>query len=212
MPELVEAGMIYKSVPPLYKIKIGKKIKYIADGKEYASYVQDQIAENIEVYQDGNKLGKKDIIGMLIDHSTYVEELERLSKRFVCEPKLLEYVAMYYDKVKDDIKSFAKRVSKDYKFLKVDVDKRIIKGSLNKEKVYLKLDEFTLTKIKPIHKQLSIYDNIIFQVNGEDKTLYEVMRVFKAYEPADRQRFKGSNILAPYMGDHIRKTYLKLGA
>ena len=44
MPEIIKAGMLYKAVPPLYKIEEGRKPIYLNDNSDYAKYLTNFIS------------------------------------------------------------------------------------------------------------------------------------------------------------------------
>ena len=44
-PFMIEAGMIYKAIPPLYSIKEGKKSKYFTEQIDIVKYVQKRFLD-----------------------------------------------------------------------------------------------------------------------------------------------------------------------
>ena len=50
MTDLVEQGHIYIAQPPLYKIKKGKKEKYLLDDEELTAHLQEEALEGAELY------------------------------------------------------------------------------------------------------------------------------------------------------------------
>ena len=198
MPQLVEAGLIYKAVPPLYKIMEGKnKVKYIVDNNEYATYMQEQIAKNIEVFQGDGKtrLGRKDIISLIVRNSHYVRDITKLSRRFVCNPMLLELIARNYDMItRGKLEKFKKVIDKNYDFLTVDLKKKELKGTLDKEYQYIRLDEGSLRKVREIADHLRKEEDIYYKVDGNKLSLYQLLKLFQSFEPSNKQRYKGETL------------------
>ncbi len=56
MPELIERGHIYIAQPPLYKIKHGKKERYIKDDYELKQYILNLALSDAEFYPEAEKL------------------------------------------------------------------------------------------------------------------------------------------------------------
>ena len=48
-PQLIEAGMLYKAVPPLYAVKIGGKSKYFTEQVDIIRYVQKTFMEKLKI-------------------------------------------------------------------------------------------------------------------------------------------------------------------
>lgn len=97
MPELVKTGMLYKVVPPLYRID-DKKTPFVRDKKEYVELYQGKIIDNYKVIlvSLGNKdLSKDEFKEFIYDTHEYSDELIRISKHFGVNKFLIERVAAF---------------------------------------------------------------------------------------------------------------------
>lgn len=99
MPELVKAGKLYKSVPPLYHID-DKKHPYVRDKHEYVELYQDKIIKNYDVIlvSTGSKkpMSKPEFKEFIYDTQEYSETLIRISKHFGVNKFLLERLVSYF--------------------------------------------------------------------------------------------------------------------
>ena len=46
MPQLIQAGKVYKGVPPLYSIPIGKREEYFTSNIDFVRYIQKLFVKN----------------------------------------------------------------------------------------------------------------------------------------------------------------------
>ena len=83
MPELMERGHIYIAQPPLYKVKRGKKERYIKDDPELQEYLLTAALEgtNIE-FNDGSKLEGVKLSDLSHFYLTVEQTMARLSQRY----------------------------------------------------------------------------------------------------------------------------------
>lgn len=57
MPELIKRGYLYVAQPPLYKVKKGRKERYVKDAREMEDFLIDQVLDNIHLtISDGRDL------------------------------------------------------------------------------------------------------------------------------------------------------------
>lgn len=81
MPELIERGYIYIAQPPLYKIKHGKKERYVKDDNELKQVILTLALTNAELYYDENKppLSGESLASIANDYLLAEAVIERLS-------------------------------------------------------------------------------------------------------------------------------------
>lgn len=96
MPQLVEAGKVYKLLPPLYKVTKGNKDIYFNDNRSYAKYVQKEIVANMTIYIPQGKINYKctddDIIELMLNTKDYYRELKKRSRNAVMDTLLFEFI------------------------------------------------------------------------------------------------------------------------
>ena len=92
MPELIENGYIYIAQPPLYKVKRGKKERYIKDEPQMFEYLMDQATSNIEVTAGGDKVGGKTLMKYLQQTVQYNRFSSKLARRLGSDERLRDVI------------------------------------------------------------------------------------------------------------------------
>lgn len=124
MPELVKAGRLYKSIPPLYHLD-DKKSEFARDKAEYISLYQDKIIKNYSVtlVKDKNKkpMSTSEFKEFIYNTQEYANELIRISKHFGVSKFLIERVAAYLTMTygKPDMNEFFEDNKKVVKFMEI---------------------------------------------------------------------------------------------
>jgi DNA gyrase subunit B len=81
MPELVECGHIYIAQPPLYKVKRGRKERYLKDEKEMVDFLSSLLPETLVIELDSKvlEMNTQEAFGYLNLFAEHIEKLERQS-------------------------------------------------------------------------------------------------------------------------------------
>ncbi len=79
MKPLIEAGYLYVAQPPLYKVKLGKKEKYLQTDSELNEFLFNWIQENIDFKVNNNNLEEKEIEKLFRQILEYQTELYKFS-------------------------------------------------------------------------------------------------------------------------------------
>ncbi len=79
MLPLIEKGYLYIAQPPLYKIKLGKKEKYLKDDTELKQFLFDWAKENIIFKIDGKIIDQNEWKKILVNIFKYEKELNKTS-------------------------------------------------------------------------------------------------------------------------------------
>ena len=62
-PQLIEAGMLYKAVPPLFSIKVGSKFKYFTEQIDIVRYIQKVFLEKNKIsYVNKSPIDRKSVV------------------------------------------------------------------------------------------------------------------------------------------------------
>ncbi len=194
MPGLVEAGMVYKAVPPLYGLEVSKKkTLYFTERIDYIKYVQKQFVKNNDVrFEDGTPITQQELTKILYVNMDYVYELERITNRYAVVPELLETVLLLhlsgakYDKLK-------KSIEKKYRFLKVTKQNGVpmITGSLESNIQTLFITDTLFDDCSAILNILKSNSKLSFITNGHKTLLHGLMKAFDEASPKNIRRFKG---------------------
>ncbi|MDA8169347.1 MAG: DNA topoisomerase (ATP-hydrolyzing) subunit B [Nitrospiraceae bacterium] len=91
MPSVIEQGYLYIAQPPLYKVKRGRKEKYIQTDEELREMLLELAADEIGIGVNGREIGGK----ALIPHLRRLERFERLLEWYSLrrnDPVLLKFL------------------------------------------------------------------------------------------------------------------------
>lgn len=96
MPALIEAGMVYKSVAPLFSVEVKGKLIYFTTKLDFTKYVQNLFTRTHNLSDiNGNRLSKSAATTLFFTNIDYKDTVEYISNTFAINPKLLETVVYY---------------------------------------------------------------------------------------------------------------------
>lgn len=198
-PELIEAGKVYRAVPPLYGIRKGKNMQYIVDDKDLIAYVQKSfIKENTILNMDKSSLSNKVISDILYKNLYYVDEVDRIAKAHSIAPELLELIcyllAEYgYENIdKKHLKKINQAITNRFRFVQSD----IVDGILHVTGLvgnYTNTIYFDMNMLMACTNIFLAIDESpkYFILNNEMVSLYDLMIRYKNYMPKSLIRYKG---------------------
>jgi DNA gyrase/topoisomerase IV subunit B len=194
MPQLIEAGKVYKAVPPLYSVATGKKTTYFTDQVDITRYIQKYFTQNHAITRagkGGSKLTGKELTVLFLTNVDYVYELERIYKTYAMNPALLEMVLLnYYNK--QSISSLKKEIKSNYRFM--DVSKRngvyVVEGTID-QSYELFITDKLINDCSLILNIISKNESTCYNMDGKEASLYEVMKEYEKCTPNSLQRYKG---------------------
>lgn len=193
MPQLVQAGKVYKAIPPLYGIKNGKKVHYFTDQLDFVRYVQKSfITTNSLTYIDTKKeVGSKDITLLFMVNEDYVYELERLAQTYAVDPRLLELALFEYIE-KSNISHIRKSIKNNFRFM--DVENKngsfMYNGTI-KETNFLYVNDRLVNDCQRLIKIINKNNSYYYYMNNEMVSIYQIMKKFEQTTPPGIQRYKG---------------------
>lgn len=189
---LVEAGMVYAAISPLYHINKGKKNwVYLTDKYTFTSYVQDQFSHNNTIVniKTKKKYTKGQIQNLIIHNEPYRSLLDKISTNWAIYPILLEDILIIRN---FEFKKFKKFIEGKYRFLKVynKQGTTIVDGLVNDKSHTVLINNALITACAPLLSYIDSSDKR-FLVNDKKFGLYELLKLFQESEPKNIERAKG---------------------
>lgn len=194
-PQMIEAGMIYKAVPPLYSIKQGTRTRYFTEQIDIVKYVQKVFLDKYNITTMKKvKLENKQVTLFFMRNADYIYHLERIANTYAIQPYLLELVLNHYilNKNKINIEKLQKEISSVYRFMNARKvkDSIIIEGVIDKSNLIIFNEKF-LADCNDILNIINENDELYYLINGEKKSLYQIMQIYESAMPTNVQRYKG---------------------
>lgn len=194
MPQLLEAGKVYKAVPPLYSMSKNNKTTYFTDKVEFVKYVQKVFISQNKIQDIKTKavISGRDMTLFFMNNEDYVYELEGLATTYAVEPKILEmalFGTLFHKKIGD----VSKQLKKEFRFMNVTQDKKgnfLFEGTI-KESNFLYTDQKLINDCSRIIKIINKNRNAYYLLNGQEASIYDIMKAFELCTPPKLQRYKG---------------------
>ena len=95
MPELIQAGKVYRAVPPLFGItdRNGKNTKYFTTKLDFTKYVQNLFARTYTLADlSGRRLSSSETTNLFFSNIEYKDQIDFVATNFAIDPDLLETV------------------------------------------------------------------------------------------------------------------------
>ena len=192
MPQIITAGKLYKAVPPLYSIPVGKREQYFTANIDFVKYIQKEFLKQNKLENlNKTEMSNKDITVFFMKNQEYVYYMEKLSTTYAVEPLLLELALFdYYNKSSFNV--IKKKVSKKYRFMDV-VQKKdtIVYDGIIGDANTLFFNDKLIKDCEPILDIIDKNNDLYYRLNGKEASLYEIMKSFEKLQPPRLQRYKG---------------------
>lgn len=194
-PQLIEAGMLYKAVPPLYSIKVGNKFKYFTEQVDIVRYIQKSFLEKYKMNTLKKEvISNKDITLFFMKNNDYIYHLERAANTYGVDAYLLELVLYHYilNKKKIVFDKLKKEVRSAYRFMDVYNEKGniVVSGTIAKCNVIILSNKF-FNDCKNILDIIESNDQLYYLLNGTKSTIYQIMKTYNSVTPTGIKRYKG---------------------
>ena len=194
MPNLVESGMLYRALSPLYIIK-DKKNPYLLTKAKYFELFANKVIENVKLIDRfGNILNENQMRDLISINKNYLQEVKALEKYFYVENEVIEF-SLLYGRHKD----FGEKLQRKFPELKYDNTKEIVTGVFNNSHVFLEVGDNFFNKSKRLFNLITdvndynIYYRVINNGNKLDGiySLGSIFRMNEKYLPEVIERIKG---------------------
>lgn len=220
-PQVIEEGRLYMVEPPLFGFKENGKMIFKSTNREYLSYLQEKFTKKNNLYFKDSKFKSSALIEFLIKNERYIEFLKNVADSNVCSPLFTELIISNISDIgikKDSIDKWNKLISKKFsKQIKAEWndDRIIISGIKDGRYEMIELDD-SLLNSKKTKKLINLMNQNLLNIHGysikgeinEDNiSLYEVLKIFNKYKADDLKRYKG---LGEMEADDLRRTCMDL--
>ena len=196
LPDLIKAGKVYRAVPPLFGVKIGKKMKYFTDKIDFTRYNQNIFSkDNIISTLTNVKLTNNECIDLFIRNVDYTYELETVSNTYAINQYLLENILYRFrtEEQRSNFAEFKKSIEGIYRFLKVrkENDGIIIEGLVDSKFHTIFLNDRLLKDCTNIINIINSNQLLVYKLNDQITNIYQLMKSYEAALPKDITRYKG---------------------
>jgi DNA gyrase subunit B len=196
-PDIIKAGKLYKAVPPLYSIKVGKRVQYFTNRIDYVKYMQGEFSKKYSITTlEGKALSKAQVTELLYTNIDYIYELRKIGDRYRLDYNLLELYLLNRD---ESVEKIGKLIKKRFRFMQNKSINKIptAEGIINDKYNTLFMND---KLIQDSNRIIKIIDNNLYKhykLNGEAMSIYEIMQVYEKTEPSSLTRYKGLGEMEP---------------
>lgn len=192
---LVERGMIYAAVPPLYGLPETKKGKtsyrYFTNKIDYIKFIQDSFSKTNKVaYPDGKVLSMDELISLFYRNDDYVYDIERLGDIYSIDYRLLELICTFID---EPVNVLNEKVNSEFRFVHADIinNTTVVKGLIGNLYQTVFINEQFRKEVAIIQEYMVKNECLFYKLNDVITSLYNVLKAFEVFHPSSLVRYKG---------------------
>lgn len=199
MPQLIEAGRLYAAMPPLYGVYLGKdkngvkKYDYLRDRKEYVEYIQKKFSKsNVVKSVDGKNITTRELNRILYNNMFYNKEMNRVADNHALNPIFLEAIlTLVINNVPQNKWMSMLKKHFEYVFSVKKTNGTIVIEALIGNYQTAFINPTLLQEASEIMAMMKKNDALVYNVNGTNMSIYELMYLFEKSAPTYIQRYKG---------------------
>ena len=198
MPQVVQAGKLYRAIAPLYLLH-NKKHPYVISKNEYYELFAEKVSKNMKLFDlNGHELSNKEMIDIISKNKNYYDELISLTRYYRTNNEVIEFALLNFE-----VNNFGKILSKKFPELVYSDEDGTISGELNSVHQYIILGNSFKEKCKRLYNIIHEINNgnIYFKIKDKDEMLNGVFSLGsffimnQKYLPAVNMRIKGTGEL-----------------
>lgn len=191
---ILENGLYYKCVSPLYGIQVGKKkYQYFVDRIDMLKHYQKVYTSSNKITNpDGSAISSAKLTQILLEFADYTWEVERVAGTYRLDPKFLEKVLMLNDAGKS-LSYITKQIKKDYQYINSGeiLGTPTVEGLIGTKYNTIFLNDKFLEESKNIIQYFHTQSSLLYCVNGQIITIYDLMKEFDKLMNNNLSRYKG---------------------
>lgn len=199
MPQLIEAGRLYAAMPPLYGVYLGKdkngikKYHYLRDRKEYVEYIQKKFSKSNAVKTvDGKTLFARELNRILYNNMFYNKEMNRIADNHALNPLFLEAIlTLVVGNIPQN--KWMRMLKKQFPYIfsvKKTNETIVIEALIGNYQTAF-INDTLIAEAQEIIGMMKKNDALVYNVNGTNMSIYELMDLFDKSAPQYIQRYKG---------------------
>ena len=201
---VVEAGMLYKALTPLYKIEDeNKKPKYLVSKAQLFEEKVKNYVKLVEIKaSDGHIMTKSEMEKFFVNNKNYLDILKELYTYEYVHPDIIEFVIRYAND-----KDFKERLNEMFPEIKITGDTNMmLSGSYKNVYQFLSIDDMFFQKASSLSQLINDVDHgeMYFDYRDKDSDTWQkqcsignIMKNLTKYDPKIKDRWKGLGSVPP---------------
>ena len=195
LTDMITEGRLYRAVPPLYGIKLKNgQMRYFTNRIDFSNYTQSIFSKtNVVSTMSDQRLTNNELTSLFVTNLDYTYELEIVANTYAIIPELLETILFTYNTPGYTFDKFKKTIKSKYRFLEVKTINGIvvIEGLVDSKYHTIFLNDKLMKSCAHIINIIKLNKYILYKLNDNAVTLYQLMKIFEGTMPSNVTRYKG---------------------